>query len=290
MANQISHEIYQRVTDTIIEALKKVESGEWKRPWSGVSGVPKSIDGHEYRGINALLLNLSGYASNTFGTFKAWKRHGANVKKGEKGIFVVLYKPLVKEEVNSKGEKEKHVIPIIRSFYVFAAEQTTYEIPAKEEGETFDTDKILEAYLTREGIEVKHGGNSAHWNPNGDFISMPNKENFRDCAAYQEVLAHECVHTTGYKTRLDRETVSKYFINREYRAKEELVAEFGSALFCAHAGIEHEIDENHVSYIRSWISALQNDTRLALKCAAAAQKGVDFILDRKNGKEETTDN
>lgn len=52
----------------------------------------------------------------------------------------------------------------------------------------------------------------------------------------------------------------------------------GAAMLCGIAGIENNTIENSASYIKSWLSALKDDTRLIFHASAQAQKAVDYIL------------
>jgi antirestriction protein ArdC len=74
-------DVYTEVTDRITAAL---EQGlvPWHRPWDPTIGQPRSIDGRLYRGINALLLGMSGYGDPRWATFAGVKRHGGRVRKG----------------------------------------------------------------------------------------------------------------------------------------------------------------------------------------------------------------
>jgi len=84
------------------------------------------------------------------------------------------------------------------------------------------------------------------------------------------------VHSTGHKKRLDRE-VQNGFGSEKY-AKEELIAECGSAFLCGITGIDKpELTEGTTAYIQNWIKALKNDKHLVVKAAAAAQSAVDLI-------------
>jgi antirestriction protein ArdC len=81
---------------------------------------------------------------------------------------------------------------------------------------------------------------------------MPPMAAFNSANGYHSTLLHESVHATGHKSRLDRD-FSKRFGDESY-AFEELVAELGSAMLCAHCGIDGEMQENHVAYIANWLN------------------------------------
>jgi antirestriction protein ArdC len=96
-------------------------------------------------------------------------------------------------------------------------------------------------------------------------------------------LLHESVHATGHKSRLDRD-FSKSFGSEAY-AFEELVAELGSAMLCAHCGIDGEMQSNHVAYIANWLTVLRNDKKAILTASAKAQQALDFLTKAKQEEE-----
>jgi antirestriction protein ArdC len=58
---------------------------------------------------------------------------------------------------------------------------------------------------------------------------------------------------------------------------EELVAELGSAFLCADLELTPEVQEDHASYIASWINVLKNDKRAIFGAASHAQRAADFL-------------
>ncbi len=108
---------------------------------------------------------------------------------------------------------------------------------------------------------------------------MPDKDRFEIPAEYYSTLFHEITHSTGHKSRLDRLEATSF--GSEPYAKEELIAEMGAAFLCGEAGIECETLENSAAYLSGWLKALKDDKRLVISAAAAAQKAVDLMLDRK---------
>ena len=60
-----------------------------------------------------------GYQSKWFGTFQQGKNSGAFVKKGEKAIQIVLWKPISRERTNEEGEDVDDKFLVMRQFSVF---------------------------------------------------------------------------------------------------------------------------------------------------------------------------
>ena len=271
---------YQVVTDKIIASLE-AGTAPWQRPWSvsGFGGLPVRFNGQSYNGINTLLLWLQGRSAPTWMTYNQAKKLGGQVKKGEKGSLVVFFKQLRITETNDAGEEEAKSIPLLRYYTVFNVEQIA-DLPARfypsEAKDQNGDDPIaeVEAYITNTKAVISHGGDRAYYRPSTDDIWLPEFEQFEDAVSYYGVALHELVHWTGAKSRLDRD---KQYHTDDGRAREELVAEIGSAFAAASLGIEVEPREDHVNYIANWLEVLKGDKKAIFKAAAAAQKAVDHL-------------
>ena len=112
--------------------------------------------------------------------------------------------------------------------------------------------------------------------PGLDVIQLPLPGAFRDAQSYAATKGHELVHWTNHETRLHRDFGRPRFGDEGY-AREELVAELGSAFLCADLGITPEPREDHAAYIGSWLKALQNDKRAIFQAVAYAQRAADYL-------------
>ena len=74
------------------------------------------------------------------------------------------------------------------------------------------------------------------------------------------------------------------FGSKDY-AREELVAEMGSAFLCAALGIVPTV--RHADYIGSWLEVLREDNRAIFRAASAASKAADWLLARHREAGET---
>ena len=64
-------------------------------------------------------------------------------------------------------------------------------------------------------------------------------------------------------------------------AKEELIAEMGSAFLCGYTGIEDRTIDSSAAYLQGWLKQLKEDQTLIVHAAAQAQKAADFILNHQ---------
>jgi len=83
-------------------------------------------------------------------------------------------------------------------------------------------------------------------------------------------------HATGHAKRLGRDLTNS-FGSKDY-AREELVAEMGSAFLCAALGIVPTV--RHADYLGSWLEVLREDNRAIFRAASAATKAADWLLAR----------
>ena len=269
-------DIYTEVTNRIIE---KLESGviPWVKPWHTENTLDKNIKtGNEYNGINRIILGMSGYQSNVWGSFKQWSDLGANVRKGEHGTAIVFYKPVSGVKKNEQGEIESIYSCVFNTSYVFNAEQVEgIEIKPRDiEDKPFMNNVDIDNMVLNTGASIRHSGNSAYYKRDDDFINMPVKSDFNSEANYYATLLHELTHWSGSPTRLDR-TKGKRSGDTAY-AFEELIAELGSAFLCEKYAVKGDI--RHEGYIASWLQALKNDNKMIFKASAYAQKSTDYLV------------
>jgi antirestriction protein ArdC len=279
---------YEVITDRIIAAL---EQGivPWRRPWRSSTDAPRSfVSKRPYRGINVLMLTMTaqaqGYSSPLWLTFNQAKKQGGSIRKGEKGTPVVLWKFV---ETKDKTTGEKKTVPFLRYFTVFNAEQTEgIEIPSAEELPEHEplaaAEDIIEAYLAADGPTLAHGGDSAHYQPDRDHVQLPRPEQFTAPERYYATAFHELGHSTGHEKRLAR-TFGR-FGSGPY-SREELVAEMTAVFLLSEAEIEVELEQS-AAYIKSWLRALEDDNKLVVTAATAAQKAADLILGRAKPEEQ----
>jgi antirestriction protein ArdC len=109
---------------------------------------------------------------------------------------------------------------------------------------------------------------------------MPEKGQFRDRESYYATLLHETIHATGHESRLKRLTPARF--GSENYAYEELVAELGAAMLCAHCGLDGDL--RHADYIASWLKALKDDKKFIISAAGKAQSAMDYLVKGKQAE------
>lgn len=283
----MARDLYAEITSTIIAAL---ENGivPWRRPWAQHQAHANLHSGHEYRGVNQLILNATsaarGFTQPHWLTFRQVKDLGGSVRSGERASLVVFWSALDRDtgQKNSEGEPIITRTFLLRHYNVFNVEQTTgieHHIPATTE-RAFEPiqecDRIWNAFPDKPTLQ--HGGDRASYTPSRDHIQMPPRASFHKPEGYYGTLFHEAIHSTGHKSRLNRDTLTQMapFGSPVY-SEEELVAEIGSAMLVARAGIQPDVN-NSAAYIAGWLRALRGDKRLIIIASQRAEKAARHVL------------
>jgi len=296
---------YETVQSAIIACLEQGVA-PWRKPWK----TPRrgynpnihhnAISGKPYRGMNPWSLEaaatMGGHESKLWLTYNQAKKAGGTVKAGEKATTVYFWKfdhkattvtdPKTGEDIE---KLKRHVT--LRMYWVFNLEQTDgvtlpkrYTKASTEEEEEPDVvelaQAIVDGYIGNGGPSVTHDGiDQAYYRPSNDSVHLPERYQFESPAEYYSTNFHELGHSTGHNSRLDRhgdDTVLPAFGSESY-SKEELVAEFTSAMLCAQSGIDNTLD-NSAAYIAGWLRRLKSDPSLAIRAAGKAQVAADLIL------------
>ncbi len=281
------NDIRRQVTARIMDALE-AGTPPWRRPWRSDAtnaGAAASIaSGMSYRGVNALLLGLSGYESRWWATYAQVQALGGRVRKGEQSTRIVFYRHVERQTAfTGKGVEAVETFPLLKTYCVFNASQVDglEEFQARPGDATPFVDFApAEAVLAASGADIRYGGGKAQYAPDGDFIRIPEPEAFAAPHDFYGTAFHELVHFTGHASRLNRLTRNSRFGSTAY-AREELVAEVGGCLLSAEVGVPQSDDlTNHAAYLNSWLSILGADPSAVFAAAAQASAALDFLLDR----------
>ena len=177
------------------------------------------------------------------------------------------YKKLSDEE-----KAQYNVYPKMQVFRVFNVAQTNLQEARPElweqlerengkrveNGEHFSfgpVDAMIKDNLWICPIKPTHQ-NEAYYSITKNEIVVPEKEQFRDGESFYGTLFHEMVHSTGAEGVLDRLQPTS-FGSKEY-AREELVAELGSALVAQRYGMTKHIKEDSCAYLKGWLDELKD--------------------------------
>lgn len=135
---------------------------------------------------------------------------------------------------------------------------------------------------------------NAYYSISKDEIVIPEKSQFVDGEAYLGTLLHEMVHSTGAESRLNRLKPAA-FGSAEY-AREELVAELGSALIASRYGFAKHVKDDSAAYLKSWLGSLKESpeflktTLFDVKRASSLITGqIDALREKIDAKVDLMD-
>lgn len=289
--------LYDEVTARIVAQL---EEGRfpWVQPWASGSaamvdgalapGLPRNaLTARCYSGVNILILWGAaidrGYSSQSWLTFKQALDAGGCVRKGEQGTTVVYadrFTPEAeKEKARETGDDPKS-IAFLKRFTVFNVAQCEGLRPglAAEPAPLPERQiiPVAEEVIAASGVDFRIGGDKAFYMPSLDMVQVPPQPAFYEQVNYYRTCLHELTHATGHASRLGRD-LKNSFGSKDY-AREELIAEMGSAFLCAALGIVPTV--RHADYIGSWLEVLREDNRAIFHAAGAASKAAEWLLSR----------
>lgn len=305
------NKVTEAFTELMIKKLQTIQA-DWKQPWVniGFTGMPRNINGRHYNGMNSLMLMMlreeQGYQTPVFMTFRQAKANGWDVKKGEKGFPVELWRQIYKDENGKKisyeefsnlseSEQQKCTsYPVNMTYIVFNAQQTRMPEVAPEKYQ-----ELLDAYAP--GMQQKdeagmtacpeldfmlenkswlcsidsRASDNAYYSISKDEIVIPLKTQFHDGERFYSTLLHEMAHSTGAENRLDR-LKQRSFGSKEY-GREELVAEMTAAMMGGQLGFSKFIKEDSLPYLKSWLKSLKEEPEFIRTIMSDVNKACNMI-------------
>tara|TARA_Y100001935_G_scaffold4609_1_gene3595 strand:+ start:2205 stop:3110 length:906 start_codon:yes stop_codon:yes gene_type:complete len=279
------------------ELIEAIESGKgknlWRKEWSVKGGFRNVLTGHEYQGSNPALLclqsSIRGWHLPLF--IGAGQARSINClpKKGSKSARIL--QPLLREfetkELDENGDAKKAQYMSYKCVPVFNVQDIRgLDDEASKKLEKLIDDAVLTSKPRDLDVRVKEahdrlfqwekevttikGGDRAYYRESSDEIVVPKRYNFKNDESYLCTYAHECIHSTKHKSRLNRNNLSY--------ANEELVAELGAYIVCNRLQISNLDTMNHAAYLESWCPMLRKDPKILFKSLANASKAADLVI------------
>lgn len=298
MAKKTAYEIVMEDRKKLVEKLiENMKQGYFitKDKLDINSLLPKNpISGFYYKGGNRLKLVFETidkeYKDPRWLTFIQAQKQGWNIKKGEHGIlcekWIFEKVEKVKDEITGEEKEVKKRLdrPTVNYFTVFNGEQIEGIPKYNSSKNTLSNSEILEIvddFIKSSEAKIKEvAQHEAYYNPFSDEIVLPLRESFKSDEAFMRTTLHEMCHSTGHVTRLNRNQMGAF--GTPNYAKEELIAELGSFFTESSLGIkiEGEHFNDHSNYLKSWITALEEDYNELFRACAEAEKASNYLIER----------
>lgn len=298
--------IREAVTQRIIEAIEQ-GTPPWRKGWNASEPYRNAKSGASYKGVNQILLAMTGYDDPRFLTLKQANELGCTVKKGERGTHIIKMVEVARKLAQESDAVEVLAVEdrralVMKSYVVFNARQIE-GLPELPKGDRHvEPVKAIEAIakgMESTGLCIKVHGDQPAYMPALDTIKIPHIHRFHSSELWASTFLHELGHATGSAKRLNRPYCFARFGSEQYAA-EELRAELCSAMMMAELGVTEGLNQSeihlksHASYIGSWLKLLRNDKNEIFKAAADAQRMADYLgqcwtpeLSATNGIEPT---
>jgi len=288
-------DVKSEIAKALIDAMERGDT-PWQKPWNAQALRPLNpTSGNGYRGINRLLLALSGRDDPRWMTYEQAKANKWQVRRGEKGTQIVKLVELARREaahggVETSGQAEqggedKRRAFALKRYTVFNAQQIDgvpeLQAPAGLDFEPVQrAEAVMAALREQTGLRVMHKGANACYLPELDEVRLPPKKKFNSVYDYYATALHEGAHSTLHAKRLDRkEALAKKWGDEAY-AVEELRAEICSAILAAETGVpmsQAHID-NHAAYLKHWVRVVAADPMAIFSAAKDAEAMVGYML------------
>jgi antirestriction protein ArdC len=302
-------EARRQVVEEISAAMERgglAWAAEWKGCWSPVNAAT----GRTYRGMNRLSLAAAmrrgGFDDPRWCTFNQARDAGWHVARGARSPATVEFWSWYVRVPGSGAVTLQRAEQLVRTgrlpeetlkdaflrgrlHHVFNASQVEgiepYD-PSAHAPENAEVERVADELIESSRCPVREERvDEAYYRPSTDTITLPLRSQFTSMDAFARTLLHEMCHSTA------REVGREVERSEEGYAREELVAELGSAFAAADADLDMgayanaDMDrtflENHAAYLQSWLTAIRDDPSALAKAATQASKAADFVTDRR---------
>ena len=288
-------DVKSQVAATIIKAMEEGVA-PWQKPWSVGSLSPiNPTTNNGYKGVNRILLGLSGRSSNQWMTYQQASERGWQVRKGEKGTMIVKVVEVPRKdsgEPQQDGElSQDRKACVLKRYVVFNAEQIEGMPPSPQENEKpfVDVPKanaVIQAMQEKTGLVMIYGGDRAFYSPKLDEVRMPPKRAFKTEYDFFSTAFHEISHSTLHEKRLNRTNALGKQWGDEAYSMEELRAEISAAILASETGVNAHIskeavrfhNEQHASYLQSWVRAIKKNPLAIFSAAKDAEVMASYVL------------
>ena len=297
-AGKTTDEYHKEFADDIIAQIER-GTAPWQKHWKpGENRMPANFStAARYQGGNALQLMVKrtqrAWNDNRWGTYKQIKEAGGQVRKGERGTTVLVYKPAERTE-RTPGDGTEHKLknpdaekttrPMWRRYTVFNVEQAEgLKLPDRARATPgWEAQQNVEKVIRANGVRIREvNGDRAYYSMARDEIVLPERSQFKNAEGYYQTALHEVGHSTGHRDRLNRESLHqgiKDGFGSEAYAREELRAEISAMMSSDRLGVAYE-PQHGTAYVKGWVEVLKDDPKEIHRAAAEAGRISDYVCE-----------
>ena len=282
------------IVNELIQALESGHTNLWRKEWTVKGGFRNVLSGHQYKGSNPALLclqsSIRGWHLPLFIGAGQAKSINCLPKKGSKSARILqpIQRSFETKEKDENGDVKMGQFMSYKCVPVFnVADVRGLDDEASKKLEKLIDDAVLTAKPRELDSRVQNahdrlfqwekqinalvkGGDRAYYRESSDEIVIPKRYNFKNDESYLATFAHEAIHSTKHKSRLNRKDLTY--------ANEELVAELGAYLVCNRLQISNLDTMNHAAYLQAWCPMLKSDPKILFKSLANASRAADMVI------------
>ena len=321
-AEDIILEQRKRTAEILVNAIQNTNLPEWQRGYVFRKQY-NPISETRYSKANMIHLMAAslenGWTDPRWVTFPQMKAENQKyidagldpiyvLKKGSKGSLIEFHQECYKDpdtgktiptnrssdntNSNDVSEESRNTFWVHQYYKVFNAEQFEKFPPLEREMEDIvrveQRNKFIENIMENSEAPIHFDQvDKNYYIPSKDEIHLVAKENWKTPELLYSTALHEIGHSTGHPSRLHRNL--KGGKGSDDYAREELVAEFTSALLHGTYNLERAEQENNAAYIKGWSQQLLSDPNAFVYAIRDAEKAIQYIEENmldKHLKEE----
>lgn len=321
-AEDIILEQRKRTAEILVNAIQNTNLPEWQRGYVFRKQY-NPISETRYSKANMIHLMAAslenGWTDPRWVTFPQMKAENQKyidagldpiyvLKKGSKGSLIEFHQECYKDpdtgktiptnrssdntNSNDVSEESRNTFWVHQYYKVFNAEQFEKFPPLEREMEDIvrveQRNKFIENIMENSEAPIHFDQvDKNYYIPSKDEIHLVARENWKAPELLYSTALHEIGHSTGHPSRLHRNL--KGGKGSDDYAREELVAEFTSALLHGTYNLERAEQENNAAYIKGWSQQLLSDPNAFVYAIRDAEKAVQYIEENmldKHLKEE----
>lgn len=321
-AEEIILEQRKRTAEILVNAIQNTNLPEWQRGYVFRKQY-NPISETRYSKANMIHLMAAslenGWTDPRWVTFPQMKAENQKyidagldpiyiLKKGSKGSLIEFHQECYKDPETGKtiptnrssdntnsndvSEESRNTFWVHQYYKVFNAEQFEKFPPLERDMEDIvrveQRNKFIENIMENSEAPIHFDQvDKNYYIPSKDEIHLVARENWKAPELLYSTALHEIGHSTGHPSRLHR-NLNGGKGSDDY-AREELVAEFTSALLHGTYNLERAEQENNAAYIKGWSKQLLSDPNAFVYAIRDAEKAVQYIEENmldKHLKEE----
>ena len=309
-AEEIILEQRKRTAEILVNAIQNTNLPEWQRGYVFRKQY-NPISETRYSKANMIHLMASalenGWTDPRWVTFPQMKAENQKyidagldpiyvLKKGSKGSLIEFHQECYKDPETGKtiptnrssdntnsnelSEESRNTFWVHQYYKVFNAEQFEKFPPLEREIEDIvrveQRNKFIENIMENSEAPIHFDQvDKNYYIPSKDEIHLVARENWKAPELLYSTALHEIGHSTGHPSRLHRNL--KGGKGSDDYAREELVAEFTSALLHGTYNLERAEQENNAAYIKGWSKQLLSNPNAFVYAIRDAEKAVQYI-------------